>query len=182
MSSAQKHHLHKLQHTDRGACRNNQGALAASPSLVAGKTQSNDHQVSSAEHKQHCCSVNDSAGCFVQAVAKGTKIIDEDGLMGLIRAAPAPEEEGAPDEKQEETESEDDVAFVSSTAGPSGNSGPIKAAGASRPPLSGPSRPWPSAAGEVQHLASRLKKPHPGEYGGVSYLQYFGGCSLNTRF
>ena len=47
----------------------------------------------------------------MQAVAKGTKIINEDGLINLINAAPAP-----PEKPEEEGELDDEIAFVSSTA------------------------------------------------------------------
>ena len=80
----------------------------------------------------------------MQAVAKGTKIIDEDGLMSLIRAAPAPVEEPPQEEAQMEDGSEDEVAFVSSTAAPSSKAAKLGAE-LNRPPQSSrPSQPGPS--------------------------------------
>jgi hypothetical protein len=58
-------------------------------------------------------------GALCQAVDKGTKIIDEDGLLSLIRAAPDPSA-GAGEAAAED--SGDDVAFVSAAPPPAGRS------------------------------------------------------------
>jgi len=59
-----------------------------------------------------------------QAVKKGTKIIDEDGLLSLIRAAPDPNA-GASEAVAED--SGDDVAFVSVAPPPRGQSSKLGA-------------------------------------------------------
>lgn len=80
-------------------------------------------------------------GRLLQAVAKGTKIINEDGLFSLIKAAPAPAEQPA----EAEDESEDDIAFVSATAAPSSAKAELnKLPPKGKASQSGPSRPWPS--------------------------------------
>ena len=82
----------------------------------------------------------------MQAVAKGTKIINEDGLISLIKAAPAPAEK--------EAESDDEIAFVSTTAAaPKASTSAPKASGlaaelnkvraSNKAPQAGPSRPLP---------------------------------------
>ena len=47
----------------------------------------------------------------MQAQAKGAKIINEDGLMSLIKAAPAPAEAGP----SNADDSDDEIAFVSTS-------------------------------------------------------------------
>lgn len=85
----------------------------------------------------------------MQAVAKGTKIINENGLISLIKAAPAP-----PEKVEEEEESEDEIAFVPSTAAaPKASADGSKASSlaaelnkvraSGKAPQAGPSRPQP---------------------------------------
>lgn len=85
----------------------------------------------------------------MQAVAKGTKIINEDGLISLIKAAPAP-----PEKPDEDDTSENEIEFVSSTAAaPKPSTTAPKAGGlaaelnkvrtTNKAPQAGPSRPLP---------------------------------------
>lgn len=83
---------------------------------------------------------------LLQAQAKGTKIINEDGLMALVKAAPAPKESLPLDAD----DSEDDVSFVSASAVPAGRASKLGAELNKLPASSKRPQPLGSNAGKSQ--------------------------------
>ena len=83
----------------------------------------------------------------VQAVEKGTKIIDEDGLFALVRAAPEPNKAA---ESVIEILDDDDGARPATSKPPATVSKPPAAAStlpaAAAKPAAAPSRPRPSSS------------------------------------